>query len=113
MDPWGEGRAEFKEHFIAAMSTRHLPQKVNGGASVNILPVIGSEIDYNNAMTKINSKVELTRKDIQNYLINGTISKEFITTNKKELQKFIKNQHRSSSDFFRGYQTYQGAEKGN
>ena len=40
--------------------------------------------------------MELTRKDIQNYLVNGSISKEFIHTNKKELQKFIKNQTRAS-----------------
>jgi len=35
--------------------------------------------------------MELTRKDIQNYLVNGSISKEFIHSSKKELQKFIKN----------------------
>ena len=59
--------------------------------------------------------MELTRKDIQNYLVNGLISKEFIHTNKKELQKFIKNQTRSASgqnnangngEYMKGYQTY-------
>ena len=67
------------------MSNRNVPTRHQGATSVNVLPVIGSEIDYKNAMNRINSKVELTRKDIQNYLVNGSISKEFISTNKKEL----------------------------
>ena len=59
-------------------------------ASVNILPVIGSEVSVEHSSLaarykNLNPKVELTRKDIQNYLINGSISKEFINTNKKEL----------------------------
>ena len=71
--------------------------------SVNVLPVIGSDIDYSSAANRINSKVELTRKDIQNYLVNGSVTKKFIATNKKELDKFIKSQARTSSDYFRGY----------
>jgi len=49
------------------------------------LPVIGNEIDYSSAVSRINSKVELTRKDIQNFLVNGSISKKFIASNEKEL----------------------------
>ena len=62
-----------------ALSTRNLPTKVQTRASesVHVLPVIGSEIDYKNAVNRINSKVELTRKEIQNYLVNGSISKDF------------------------------------
>ena len=54
---------------------------------------------------KMNSRLDLSRKDLQNFLVNGSVQKEFIHTNKKELQKFIKNQMRSSSDYFRGYQS--------
>ena len=51
-----------------------------GYASVNILPVIGSELSTithevsNPKFSKVNSKIELTRKDIQNFLVNGSIS---------------------------------------
>ena len=60
---------------------------LDGGASyasVNILPVIGSEMSTithdvsNPKFSKVNSKIELTRKDIQNFLVNGSISNEFI-----------------------------------
>lgn len=49
-----------------ALSTRNVPTKLieRNSGSVNVLPVIGSEIDYKNAVARINSKVELTRKDI-------------------------------------------------
>lgn len=42
---------------------------------------------------------------MQNFLVNGSISKEFIQSNKKELQKFIKSFTRSGSQngFFKGY----------
>ena len=81
---------------VMNLSTRHMPAKGqpkinNYSTSVNVLPVIGSEIDYQGAVSRINSKIELTRKDIQNFLVNGSISKEFIHSNKKELQKFIKD----------------------
>ena len=51
-----------------------------GYSSVNILPVIGSEMSTithetsNPKFSKVNSKIELTRKDIQNFLVNGSIS---------------------------------------
>ena len=87
---------------------RNLPTGGDYSSGVNILPVIGSEVSLEpsqktSAFEKLNSKVELTRKDIQNFLVNGSISKAFIQTNKKELQKFIKKQGRSTSEFFRGY----------
>ena len=82
-------------------------------SGVKILPVIGSEVSLetvsgkpNTHLEKINNKVELTRKDIQNFLVNGSISKAFIQTNKKELQKFIKKQGRSTSEYFKGYETH-------
>ena len=90
----------------------------NDYASVNILPVIGSEVTIEAGgqnvrgslptqanFNKMNSRLDLSRKDLQNFLVNGSVQKEFIHTNKKELQKFIKNQMRSSSDYFRGYQS--------
>ena len=90
----------------------------NDYASVNILPVIGSEVTVEagssavrgslptrDNLNKFNSRIDLSRKDLQNFLVNGSVQKEFIHTNKKELQKFIKNQMRSSSDYFRGYQS--------
>ena len=108
MDPLKQEDRAFKT--ILNQSTRNLPTKkvlsaaqgtmAHGGqgdyASINILPVIGSEVSAEHSSVaahykNFNSKVELTRKDIQNYLISGSISKEFIHTNKKELQKFIKN----------------------
>ena len=62
--------------------------KGNGGiearynSALNILPVIGSEVNLDTAksrdLNRINSKVELTRKDVQNFLVNGSVSKEFI-----------------------------------
>lgn len=58
--------------------------------SVAVLPVIGNEINLNRSSRQF-SKVELSKKDMQNFLINGSVSKEFIQTNKKELQKFIKS----------------------
>ena len=88
----------------------------NDYASVNILPVIGSEVTIEaggsavrgslptrDNLNKLNSRIDLSRKDLQNFLVNGSVQKEFIHTNKKELQKFIKNKMRSSSDYFRGY----------
>jgi len=33
----------------------------------------------------------LTKRDMANFLANGTITKEFIKTNKEELQKFIRS----------------------
>ena len=89
----------------------------NDYTSVNILPVIGSEVTIEAGgsavrglpthanLNKMNSRIDLSRKDLQNFLVNGSVQKEFIHTNKKELQKFIKNQMRSSSDYFRGYQS--------
>ena len=51
-------------------------------SSLNILPVIGSEVSLDSVksrdLNRINSKVELTRKDVQNFLVNGSVSKEFI-----------------------------------
>lgn len=72
--------------------------------SVAVLPVIGNEINLNRSSCQF-SKVELSKKDMQNFLINGSVSKEFIQTNKKELQKFIKSYTRSGSQhvFFKGY----------
>ena len=85
MDPLRKDNIGFSE--VMTHSTRNLPKKkpVNNSTSVNILPVIGSEIDYQSAVSRINSKVELTRKDIQNFLVNGSISRELILNNKKEL----------------------------
>ena len=36
------------------------------------------------------NRVELTKRDMQNFLVNGSLSKQFIKSNKRELQKFIK-----------------------
>ena len=71
-------------------STRNIPTRLYESAkastSVNVLPVIGSEAKYKGALSKMsNSKIEMSKKDIQNYLVNGSISKEFIMTNKQEL----------------------------
>ena len=66
-----------------------------GYSSLNILPVIGSEqsLDQVNSshQSRLNSKVELSKRDIQNFLVNGSVSKEFINSNKSQLQKFIRN----------------------
>jgi hypothetical protein len=43
------------------------------------------------------TKAELTKKDMQNFLSNGTLSKAFIKANKDDLQKFIKKNTRSGS----------------
>ena len=48
---------------------------------------------------------------MQNFLVNGSLSKKFIQTNKKELQKFIKNETRSGSEFFRGYEQITGPNR--
>ena len=82
-------------------------------SSVKILPVIGSEISLEQIgiadNLQSNSKVELTRKDVQNFLINGSVSKEFIHSNKKELQRFIRNQARSTdNNGLKGYKEYGG-----
>ena len=58
--------------------------------SVAVLPLIGNEINLERKRERQFSKVELSKKDMQNFLVNGSISKEFILTNKKELQKFIR-----------------------
>ena len=104
------------KQMVMHQSTRTLPTKRTATnadyqrTQINILPVIGSEVSLDNsstsALSRINSKVELTRKDIQNFLVNGSISKEFIQTNKRELQKFIKKQGRSTGEYFRGYEEY-------
>ena len=67
-------------------------------------------MDSNRKMT---GKVELTKLDMQNYLVNGSLSKQFIHQNKKELQKFIKKKTKSGSDFFRGYESVEGPRDGN
>jgi hypothetical protein len=46
--------------------------------SVAVLPVIGNEINLDRDGRRQFSKVELSRKDMQNFLVNGSISKEFI-----------------------------------
>lgn len=46
--------------------------------SVAVLPVIGNEINLDRDGRRQYSKVELSRKDMQNFLVNGSISKEFI-----------------------------------
>lgn len=38
--------------------------------------------------------VEVTKKELSNYVTNGQVSKEFIKKNKEELQKFIKSKKR-------------------
>ena len=81
-----------------------------GYSSLNILPVIGSEnsLDPVNSghQSRLNSKVELSKRDIQNFLVNGSVSKEFINSNKSQLQKFIRNQARSTDNGFKGYKEY-------
>ena len=105
IEPIAHPKIDFNNFVV--QSAKNLPMKGREATSVNVLPVIGSDIDYSSAANRINSKVELTRKDIQNYLVNGSVTKKFIATNKKELDKFIKSQARTSSDYFRGYQTYE------
>ena len=55
-------------HKVLHNSTRALPTKNLRATQINILPVIGSEVSVENssssALSRINSKVELTRKDI-------------------------------------------------
>jgi hypothetical protein len=46
--------------------------------SVALLPVLGNEINLDRNGRRNFSKVELSRKDMQNFLVNGSISKEFI-----------------------------------
>ena len=86
-----------------------------GYSSLNILPVIGSEqsLDQVNSshQSRLNSKVELSKRDIQNFLVNGSVSKEFINSNKSQLQKFIRNQARSTDNGFKGYQEYGDKKK--
>lgn len=43
---------------------------------------------------------------MQNFLVNGSIHKEFIQYNRKEIKEFIKNQGRESGEYFRGYESY-------
>ena len=47
--------------------------------SVQVLPVIGKEVNIENSESKryrkIASKVELTKRDMQNFLVNGSLSK--------------------------------------
>lgn len=78
--------------------------------SVSLLPVLGTEITVDKR--RQSSRVELSRRDMQNFLVNGSISKEFIKTNKKELQKFIKSQaHSDQNSFFKGYNEVYSTQK--
>ena len=60
--------------------------------SVQVLPIIDKEVNIepSEPYRKVASRVELTKRDMQNFLVNGSLSKQFIQSNKKELQKFIK-----------------------
>lgn len=60
---------------------------LNDYSSVQVLPVIGKEVSVED---RKKNKVELTKRDMQNFLVNGSLSKQFIKSNKRELQKFIK-----------------------
>ena len=55
--------------------------------SVQVLPIIGKEVNIEPSehYRKVASKVELTKRDMQNFLVNGSLSKQFIQSNKKEL----------------------------
>ena len=83
-------------------------------SSVKVLPVIGQESSAERRAAggteeqklRIHSRVELTRKEVQNFLVNGKVSKEFIASNKKEIQQFIRNQARTADQGFKGYETY-------
>jgi hypothetical protein len=46
-------------------------------------------------------------------LVNGSIHKEFIQYNRHEIKEFIKNQGRASSEYFRGYETFDNKSKRN
>ena len=74
-----------REHNI---SSRELVEEMQ--SSIKILPVIGSEVSLEeSAEPDINrlgsSRLELTRKEVQNFLVNGSVSKEFIHSNRKNL----------------------------
>ena len=70
----------------------------NEYSSAQNLPKITRDFSLNDVSNRNrHGKVELTKKDMQVFLQNGTISKEFIKQNKDELQKFIKIQARSGS----------------
>ena len=58
------------------------------------------------------SILELTRKDLNGIFLNGSTSSAFITSNKKELQKFIKNRAQVlAKEKFRGYQEVSEAKR--
>ena len=74
-----------REHNI---SSRELIEEMQ--SSIKILPVIGSEVSLEeSAEPDINrlgsNRLELTRKEVQNFLVNGSVSKEFIHSNRKNL----------------------------
>ena len=86
---------------------KNLPTGGDYATAINILPVIGSEISLEtDQFSRTSSIVELTKKEIYNFIVNGSVSKAFIQQNKKELTNFIKNQARSTNDYFRGYEEY-------
>ena len=67
-------------HELSQVKLSHLePSHMLGDYnSVQLLPVLGNEINLDRESRRKFSKVELSRKDMQNFLVNGSISKEFI-----------------------------------
>ena len=69
--------------------------------------------DFDDKKNKRQSSIlELTRKDLNGVFLNGGASTAFITSNKKELQKFIKNRAQLlAKEKFRGYQEVTEAKR--
>ena len=63
--------------------------------SVQTLPQLNRDFSDSVKKRRKSGNVQLTKKEMQNFLHNGTISKDFIKQNKEELRKFIKIQTRS------------------